>query len=190
MRIHITGTTKGLGKAIKGYADLRGWVITAFDKPEHDLGSSIDSFVSNDFDVYINNAYHGWTQTDLLYKLWEANHDRPCKIICVGSVVADRLYDRVYPYAIHKLALSAACKQLQQIDSYCKITHIKLGRMDTDMVSHRSGPKMDTAEVARQIGHIIDMPYGYVVKELALDNDFTPEILDIRRVHHAIPGHS
>ena len=172
MRIHITGTTKGLGKSIKEYAELRNYSVTAFDRPMYDLERNVGSFVRTDFDVYVNNAYHGWTQTELLYKLWEANKNRHCKIISIGSVVADKLYDRVYPYAIHKIALSEACKQLQQIDSYCKVTHIKLGRMDTEMTSHRSGPKLDTAIIARQIWHVIDMPYGCVVKELTLDNDF------------------
>lgn len=173
MRLHITGTTRGLGKSVREYAALRNWNVTALDRPDYDLSIDIDMFVRTDFDVYLNNAYHGWAQTDLLYKLWEANRDRPCLIISVGSVVVDKLYDRVYPYAIHKTALSEACKQLQQMDSPCKITHLKMGRMDTDMVSHRPGPKLDTALVAKQIGHIIDMPYGCVVKELTLDNDFT-----------------
>lgn len=173
MRIHITGTTKGLGKAVKEYAELRSWTVTAFDRPIYDLERNVGSFVRADFDVYVNNAHHGWTQTELLYKLWDLNKDRPCLIINIGSVVVDKLYNRVYPYAIHKTALSAACKQLQQIDSGCKITHLKMGRMDTDMVAHRTGPKLNTATVAKQIGHIIDMPYGCVVKELTLDNDFS-----------------
>ena len=127
-----------------------------------------------DFDVYVNNAYHGWAQTELLYKLWNLNHDRHCRIINIGSVCADVLYDRVYPYAIHKMALAEACRQLQQIDSPCLVTHVKLGRMDTEMVAHRTGPKMDVAEVARQIAHVIDMPYGYVMKEITLDNLYLP----------------
>ena len=173
MKIHITGTTRGLGLAVKEYSQLRGWSVTALDRPVHDLASDLDSFVLTDFDVYVNNAYHAWAQTDLLYRLWEMNQDRRCLIINVGSVVVDRQYDRVYPYAIHNTALSEACKQLQQIDSSCKITHLKMGRMDTDMVAHRTGPKLDTATVAKQIGHIIDMPHGCVVKELTLDNDFS-----------------
>ena len=56
MRIHITGTTKGLGKAVKEYAELRRWIVTSFDKPVYDLERNIGSFVRTDFDVYVNNA--------------------------------------------------------------------------------------------------------------------------------------
>lgn len=175
MKIHITGTTRGLGKAIKEYAELRGWYVTAFDKPIYDLERNIGSFVRADFDVYVNNAYHGWAQTELLYKLWDLNWNRNCRIINIGSVCADRLYDRVYPYAIHKMALAEACRQLQQIDARCLVTHVKLGRMETEMVAHRTGPKMDTSQVAKEIGHVIDMPYGYAMKEITLDNVYFPQ---------------
>ena len=171
MKIVITGTTSGLGLACKEYFNIKHEVIE-LNRPQFDLDQNLDDFVYNDFDVYINNAYSNWTQVDLLYKLFEKNKDRNCKIINVGSVCADRTYDRVYPYAIHKLALSAACLQLQQIDSQCRIIHLKLGRMNTPMISHRNGRKMDTSIVVKQIQHLIDLDDSIVIKELAIDNFF------------------
>ena len=73
------------------------------------------------------------------------------------------------------MALAEACRQLQQIDARCLVTHVKLGRMDTEMVAHRTGPKMDTAQVAKEIGHVVDMPYGYAMKEITLDNVYLPQ---------------
>lgn len=171
MKIVITGTTSGLGLACKEHFNSVHELIE-LNRPRFDLDKNIDDFVCNDFDVYINNAYSNWTQIDLLYKLFEKNKDRDCKIINVGSVCADRTYDRVYPYAIHKLALDAACLQLQQIDSQCRVIHLKLGRMNTPMTSHRNGRKMDTSIVARQIQYLIELDSSIVIKELVIDNFF------------------
>ena len=171
MRVDITGTTKGLGHAI---ADrLSRHDIKHYNRPEFDLARSVKSMVRTDWDVFINNAYHDWAQVDLLYALFEANRDRQCRIICISSVCADRLYDHVFPYSVHKKALDLACLQLQQINSQCRITNIKLGRLDTDMVSHRSGPKLDLRIVAEQIAQIAEAPYGpSLIKELTIDNHY------------------
>lgn len=172
MKIVITGTTSGLGKACKEQFSLHE--VEELNRPTYDLDKNLNDFVKTDFDVYINNAYSEYKQVDLLYALFEANKNRKCKIINIGSVCADRVYDKVYPYAVHKSALANACLQLQQIDSYCKITHLKLGRMDTPMTAHRDNPKIDTSIIASYIENVlICMPDSIVVKELTIDNYFT-----------------
>lgn len=175
MRIVITGTTSGLGKACREKFATHD--VEALDRPGHDLDRDLDAFVRSDFDVYINNAYSGFKQVELLYKLFEANRDRNCKIVSIGSVCADRTYDRVYPYAIHKRALADACLQLQQIDSLCKVTHLRLGRMDTPMVSHRIGPKMSPDVIADYIDRmIVMMPDSMLLKDITIDNHFTSSL--------------
>ena len=169
MRIAITGTKRGLGAALK--SRLSEHEIKAYDRPEYDLSRSIGSMVRRDWDVFINNAYHGWAQVDLLYKLFEMNIDRPCLIINVSSVTSDKLYEKIFPYSIHKKALDLACLQLQQIDSKCRVINIKLGRMDTEMVAHRTGPKLDPNYVANEIAKLIDACQGHaLIKELVIDN--------------------
>lgn len=170
MKIVITGTTSGLGLTCKNY--FNHYDVVELNRPKYDLNINLQDFILDDFDVYINNAYSNWTQVDLLYSLFEKNRDRECKIINVGSVCADRTYNKVYPYAVHKLALDAACNQLQQIDSKCKVIHLKLGRMQTPMTSHRPHPKIDTTIVAKQIDYLINMDNSVVIKELSIDNFF------------------
>lgn len=171
MKIAITGTTSGLGKAC--YERFQSHDIEALDRPRYDLDLDLDAYVKNDFDVYINNAYSGFKQVELLYKLFEANKSRNCKIVNIGSVCADRLYDRCYPYAIHKKALADACLQLQQIDSQCKVIHLRLGRMETPMVEHRPGPKLSPAIIADYIDRLVlDMPASVVLKDITIDNFF------------------
>ena len=169
MRIAITGTTSGLGAACK--KRFAGHELKEYNRPEYDLQRAAGAMVRRDWDVFINNAYSGWTQVDLLYKLFELNKDRQCMIINISSVCADKLYDYAYPYSVHKKALDLACLQLQQIDSKCRVINLKLGRMDTPMIAHRPGPKLQPEQVADEIAKIIDMGYGpMLIKELVLDN--------------------
>jgi hypothetical protein len=171
MKITITGTTSGLGKACKEH--FTSDEIEGLDRPDYDLDINLDAYVKTDFDVYINNAYSGFKQVELLYKLFDANKDRNCKIINIGSVCADRTYDRVYPYAIHKKALADACLQLQQVDSQCKVIHLRLGRMSTPMTAHRPGPKLEPDAVATYIENVLlHMPGEVVIKDLTIDNFF------------------
>lgn len=169
MRIAITGTTSGLGAACK--ARFAEHDIREYNRPEYDLQRTVGAMVRRDWDVFINNAYSGWAQVDLLYKLFDLNKDRQCTIINISSVCADKLYDYAYPYSVHKKALDLACQQLQQIDSKCRVINVKLGRLDTPMVAHRSGPKMDPSEIADEIARIIDRGHGpMLIKEIVFDN--------------------
>lgn len=172
MKIVITGTTSGLGKACKEYFSTHE--LIELNRPTYDLDVNLDNFVFTDFDVYINNAYSNFKQTELLYKLFEKNQNRNCKIINVGSVCADRDYNRFYPYAIHKKSLADACLQLQQIDSMCKVIHLRLGRMQTPMVENKLGPKINPLTIAEYIDKIlIQMPESVVIKDITIDNHFT-----------------
>ena len=170
---YITGTTRGLGQAL-----LRRWEIeepwmdtVGLNRPQYDLSKNINAFVRYDFNTYILNAHYGWSQTDLLYELFEANKDRECQIIVIGSVSADGDRAAVNRYAIEKKALDAACTQLQLVPSRCTITQIKLGRTDTDLIKHIHAPKMDPLEVARAIHDVIsfDNKKQYV-KTITIDN--------------------
>ncbi len=173
MRIAITGTTSGLGKACKEHFSLMHEIVE-LNRPLYDLDKNIDEFVSDDFDVYINNAYSNYTQVDLLYKLFDRNKNRDCKIINIGSVCADRTYEHVFPYAIHKKALADTCLQLQQIDSKCKVIHLRLGRMATPMTINRPEPKINPAVIATYIESVLlHMPSSIVIKDITIDNHFT-----------------
>ena len=65
MKIIITGTTAGLGLACKEYFSPNHSIIE-YNRPQHNLDVTVDTYVTTDFDVYINNAYSGWGQVDLL----------------------------------------------------------------------------------------------------------------------------
>lgn len=169
MRVIITGTTSGLGKALAQAFTKHD--VKELNRPDFDLRNDYSTHIRDDWDIFINNAYHGWTQVDLLYALFEANKHRSCMIINIGSVSGDKLYDTVFPYSVHKKALELACRQLQQVDSQCRVVCVKLGRMETPMVAHRTGPKLDPAAVASAVANLTQYAQGpMTVKELVLDN--------------------
>jgi len=168
MRVYITGSTKGLGKALKKEFSKLKFEIVGLDRPEYDL-SNTDNYVKDDFVIYINNAHYEYAQTDLLYKLVEANKERQCHIINIGSVSSDGDRKAINQYAIHKTALEKACTQLSLVNSKCKITLIKPGRIDTDMIKETIAPKMDPREVARAIVWTAIQPRHINIKSVTVD---------------------
>lgn len=174
MNNFITGTTRGLGKALLQRAEKNYLFSNIFglNRPEYNLNDTeyLDDFVKTDFDFYILNAHYEWSQVELLYKLFEANKDKECHIVVIGSVSADGDRKEVNKYAIQKKALDAAVTQLQLVKSKCLITQIKLGRMNTNMVSHIDAPKMETYQVARQIFDVMEMcSKNAYVKTITID---------------------
>ena len=172
MKTFITGTTRGLGAALLEKFRLERCIseVEGLNRPEYDLSRNLDDFVKTDFGLYIINSQYAFTQTELLYKLFEANKNRNCHIVAIGSVSADGDRKQVNQYAIQKKALDAACTQLQLVESKCMITQIKLGRMDTDFVVHIDSQKMNVCAVATKIYDVACMcfPECYV-KTITLD---------------------
>lgn len=170
MRIVITGHTSGLGKELYDRLSKDHEILGLSRESGHDLSLDLCPFLVDNFDVYINNAYYGYAQTELLYQIFDRNKYKDCIIINIGSVSADGNRDTVNEYAIHKAALEKACSQLQLIDTECRVVHVKLGRMNTPMTDHRSEyPRMDPSYIAGTIEWIINQPKDILVKNLTLD---------------------
>lgn len=173
MKVYVTGTTRGLGKALKKEFTKLKFEVVGLDRPEYNLDckypAEIDKYVKDDFLIYVNNAHYEYAQTELLYKLAEANKERQCHIINIGSVSSDGDRKSVNQYAIHKTALEKACTQLSLVNSKCKISLIKPGRINTDMVKETVAPKMDPREVARTIVWVAAQPKHINIKSMTVD---------------------
>jgi len=170
MKMVITGHTRGLGKTLFERFSADNEVTGLSRKNGYDLNVDLSPFIIDNFDVYINNAYSGYAQVDLLYRLFHRNKYRECVIINIGSVSADGNRDTVNEYAVHKAALEKACSQIQLIDTDCRVVHLKLGRMNTPMTDHRSEyPRMDTNYVTDSIEWVMNQPKNILVKNLTLD---------------------
>lgn len=170
MKIAITGHTSGLGKNLYEELTENHDVYGMSRANGYDLSVDIEKFVSDDFDLYINNAHFGYAQTDLLYRLFAKNKDRKCTIISIGSVSSDGNKDVLNEYAVQKSALEKASLQLQLIDSECKVILLKLGRMNTPMTEHRKMyPRINTSYVVNTVKWLIEQPDEIVIKSMTID---------------------
>ena len=176
----VTGHTSGLGAAF--YNILRDWeyTVTGFSRSTgHDLSGDLDALVADDFDLYINNAYWSYSQTDLLYKLFEKNKDRNCTILNIGSVSALGIKDYLNEYAVHKKSLYDACQQLQLVDCECRVIHATLGRIATPMTDHRREyPRMDPYKVAGYLLNLIEISNDFYLKDVVLDVPYSRRLIN------------
>jgi NADP-dependent 3-hydroxy acid dehydrogenase YdfG len=170
MKMVITGHTRGLGKTLFERFSADNEVTGLSRENGYDLSDNLSPFIIDNFDVYINNAYSGYAQVELLYRLFHMNKYRECSIINIGSVSADGNKDVINEYAVHKAALEKACSQLQLIDTDCKVIHLKLGRMNTQMTDHkRDYPRLDTDYIFDSIDWILNQPKNILIKNLTID---------------------
>lgn len=173
-KIYITGTRGGLGSAIKSNltSAYPSHQIIDLNRPEYDLSrvdGNLDRLVKDDFDLYVNCSHYGFSQVELLYRLFDQNKDRKCHIINIGSVSSDGDRKAINQYAIEKAALEKTCQQLSLVSDKCKVSLVKPGRMETKMVKHIEAPKMDPKNVAESVLWIASQPEHINIKSLTID---------------------
>jgi NADP-dependent 3-hydroxy acid dehydrogenase YdfG len=171
MNICITGHTSGLGKALFDFWSSSNNTVTGYSRSNgYDLDHDLDKFNNDQFDIFVNNAYSGFKQVELLYLLYEKNKNRNCIILNIGSASSDGNVDRIKPYAIEKLALDRAVLQLQFNSTKCKILLVKPGRMETRMASHINAKKLDLDAVVKAVDWIINQPEEVYFRSITIDN--------------------
>jgi len=116
MKFYITGTRRGLGKALTEKYDI------------------VDNL--NEADVFINCKHDGFTQVNMLYEAAKLN----IKIINIGSNSPDEDKHQPWIYAVEKTALDKANHQLyyQGVDT----TIVRFGLFDSPRVEHIDKKKM------------------------------------------------
>lgn len=131
MHFFITGTRRGLGKAL--YA----------------LYDTVDNL--EDCDVFINCKHDN--QVELLYKAAELNK----RIINIGSNAPDETKKQPHKYAVEKFALDKANEQLfyQGVNT----TILRFGYFDSPRVAHIDKPKMSIEYCVSIIDWVLDQPH-------------------------------
>jgi putative NADH-flavin reductase len=89
MKIAITGHTAGIGAAFARCLLARGHEIIGISKREGHNIRNIPKVVAmiEPADLWINNAQSGYSQTELLYKVWESWRGEPEKMIWSISTI-------------------------------------------------------------------------------------------------------
>lgn len=136
MKFALTGHTRGFGKYILEKISKEHEVkcfskSTGFDITKKDIRTSIVDQIDN-CDVFINCAQQGYAQIELLYDVFYSWAEKPKLILNIGSNARDFTNrDRPYDYAIQKLALNHASKQLGR-SNICKVVTVDFGFLIRD----------------------------------------------------------
>jgi len=140
MKYYITGTRRGLGKALEEkYGNCKSL---------------------EECDIFINCKHNGFEQVEMLYKAASLNK----KIINIGSNSGDGIKKHRHLYAIEKSALDKANEQLfyQGVNT----TVLRLGYFDSERVSHIKEPKMSLEYVVNLVDWVLEQPHR--IKDLTI----------------------
>jgi NADP-dependent 3-hydroxy acid dehydrogenase YdfG len=162
LKIYITGTNRGLGGETYKLLSSLGHDVIGLSRPEYDLSKNLDDFVKKDFDIYINNAYYEYTQTQLLYKLYEKNVNRSCAIINISGISPDRNFDHIRQEAAHKSSLDKAARQLQDLYNECKVILLKPGKIGSNNY-HTGYDNITNKHLAQTINWLINTPSNVTI---------------------------
>lgn len=138
MKYFITGTRRGLGKAL---VEKYGTV----DKLQ-------------DCDIFINCKHDGFSQVELLYEA--ANLGK--RIVNIGSHASDYTFN--FKYAVEKKALREANHQL--FSDGIKTTCVNFGYIDTESQKDKDVKKMSLSYAVGIIDWILQQPHA--VKEITV----------------------
>jgi hypothetical protein len=130
MKYAVTGTSQGLGKYLAERYNAQCFT--------RDLGYDITTKKGRqqivedaDFDVFINSARFGFSQTELLYDLYDKFKNEDKLIVSIGSCAKEYYFrDVPYKYGIEKLALNEASKQLSVLETPLKFVCLNFGYLE------------------------------------------------------------
>ena len=141
--IAITGHTKGIGKGLYDHFVRQGHNVKGFSLDSgFDIGTkeNRDLIVelTKDCDLFINNAYSGYSQVELM-KLWQCQHWHDEHfIISTSSMAAEPLADIpnnfpwLKPYGEEKYAINKTSWEINHSGSKCKSIVIMPGVCQTN----------------------------------------------------------
>ena len=156
MRIGITGTTAGIGKAILQLPhEFIGF--NRVDGNIHDVEEVYKKL--KDCDVFINNAWEDDCQTKLLKFFFEQWKDQSKKIISIGSSVAsyNPSGSGYNDYVDLKRELRTAhCDIVNLKTTRCKSYLVNPGVTNTKMTESRNCNKMSTQDVAGMVKFVLE----------------------------------
>jgi len=140
MKYYITGTRRGLGKAL---SEKYNTVDTIYE-----------------CDIFINCKHDGFSQVELLYKASEMNK----RIINISSNSGDGIKSKSHKYAVEKNALDKANEQLfyQGVNT----TSVRFGYFDSPRVEQIKEKKMSIDYCISVIDWILQQPHR--VKEITI----------------------
>lgn len=94
-KVCITGTTRGIGRAIAEHFKQLGWEVVELNRGDEIIKSAAEC------DLFINNAYINGHQVDIFNQLYSS----VSKMIVIGSIASDHPDPKMPAYSQHKKEL-------------------------------------------------------------------------------------
>lgn len=174
MKIAITGNTSGIGKALANVYSTEHTVIGFSRYTGYDISKETDRkkiiAESADCDVFINNAYHDFSQCDLLFDLWQQWKDQKKQIVNISSSITMRWQNdfRLLKYRSAKIALEESSDFLWNKSSWPAIVCISPTMTDTPKTTYYTGiNKVNVDEFAKLVYNTIHQP-NFRIQKLSL----------------------
>ena len=180
MKIAITGHSRGIGKSLfdclskehecAGFSRSNGFDIS------QQQDSIVQQVINND--VFVNNAYQGMEQVNILNKVWKFWSRDPNKTIVNISSLSKYpgLSNNASGYSAHKAALSHQAFILMFKDNTrkCRMINVNPGYVKTDMnvSAHGKANMLTPQECADIIAWAINQPQHIEIGELSLWRPF------------------
>jgi NAD(P)-dependent dehydrogenase (short-subunit alcohol dehydrogenase family) len=175
MKIAITGHTSGIGLALFEHFQSSGHTCIGFSRSNgHDISKSIDRgrilLASLDADVFINNAYNNWDNSQylMLEKVAAQWAGREKLIINSASKITDYekpKYDFLQKYRDTKILLDNFTKMHQGLPY---ISNLKFGWVDTPRVTNSLEEKMSLEAVVKTVDFVVQNKGILNIKSLTL----------------------
>lgn len=139
MKIAITGHTSGIGKGILEYYSEEHEVIGFSLENGYDINDySRILEETKDCDIFINNAYSRYTQSEIVSEWAKVHSNDKHLIISTSSIAAEPLleieniYPHLKPYGEEKYAINKASWNVNHSESVCKSSVIMPGVVETN----------------------------------------------------------
>lgn len=152
-KIAITGHMDGLGKGLYHSLSAHNSCV-GFDLSNgYDIDKDIDIILeqSKDCEIFINNAYYLYRQTDLAVKWHKMHWDKKYFIINISSAISDPYFpgETIFPhireYLKEKESLNQISAHINLSDSKCKSSLILPGMMHTKFATPHDTNQPDPA---------------------------------------------
>jgi hypothetical protein len=175
MNIVITGHTSGIGLALFNYFKQQGHTCIGFSRSTgYDISKQADRrkivISSANSDIFINNAYNNWDDSQFLMMQEMINVWRGKDKLIINSASAITDYKRpendpMENYVYTKGLLDKFCVEHRTLPSIC---NLKLGYVDTGRVTNSTDQKLSLQNVTEVVDFIVRNKSILNIKSLTL----------------------
>lgn len=172
-KIGITGHTRGIGKALHDVFAKQNYLVKGFSTSNGFDISDDESRIQiideiEDFDIFINNAYHKTGQTLLLEKAIDSWKDKNKLIINISSKMIYYTREGFEDYISAKIDQNKIVRD-RMFTNTPKILNIIVGAVDTDMAKIWQSDKINPTDLAKFIYDMVQYQNLLAIQEVVID---------------------